>query len=212
MVNEFEKIKQEHPDLVRELDSFPVRVKVAKRHDQDELLVFIKKGRLFIYRAKYDRKGDTGPAEVTFDEAYERIVCEVDEEALKLSEQFWDIYGQIKDLRERSPLPPGPRALEQQAINNLKTLLNLPPDNQLSGYREFLRTLLEDIIDYGTLPDYTLRRLANLEGGDEKKIKRTIKEIEDLKNELGENYLEKEKQRQRHLEKEIIVAIENQKS
>jgi len=62
------------------------------------------------------------------------------------------------------------------------------------------------------LPDYTLRRLANLEGGDEKKIKRTIKEIEDLKNELGENYLEKEKQRQRHLEKEIIVAIENQKS
>jgi len=212
MVNEFEKIKQEHPDLVRELDSFPVRVKVAKRHDQDELLVFIKKGRLFIYRAKYDRKGDTGPAEVTFDEAYERIVCEVDEEALKLSEQFWDIYGQIKDFRERSPLPPGPRALEQQAVNNLKTLLNLPPDNQLSGYREFLRTLLEDIIDYGTLPDYTLRRLANLEGGDEKKIKRTIKEIEDLKNELGENYLEKEKQRQRHLEKEIIVAIENQKS
>jgi len=212
MVNEFEIIKQEHPELVRALDSFPVRVKVAKRQDQDELLVFIKKGRLFIYRARYDQKEDAGPVEVTFDEAYERIVCGVDEKALKLSEKFWRIYGQIKDLRERSPLPPGPRGLEQQAINNLKTLLNLPPDNQLSGYKEFLRTLLEDIINYGTLPDYTLRRIANLEAGDEKKMGRTIKEIEDLKNELDDNYLEKEKQRQRRLEKEIIVAIENQKS
>jgi len=212
MVNEFEIIKQEHPELVRALDSFPVRVKVAKRQDQDELLVFIKKGRLFIYRARYDQKEDAGPVEVTFDEAYERIVCGVDEKALKLSEKFWRIYGQIKDLRERSPLPPGPRGLEQQAINSLKTLLNLPPDNQLSGYKEFLRTLLEDIINYGTLPDYTLRRIANLEAGDENKMGRTIKEIEDLKNELDDNYLEKEKQRQRRLEKEIIVAIENQKS
>jgi hypothetical protein len=32
-----------------------------------------------------------------------------------------------------------------------------------------------------------------------------------LKEELGENYLEKEKARQKDLIKEIIVAIENQK-
>ena len=62
------------------------------------------------------------------------------------------------------------------------------------------------------MPDYTLRRLANLELGNEEKIQKSVKEIEDLKNELGENYLEKEKLRQRRLEKEIIVAIENQKS
>jgi len=32
-----------------------------------------------------------------------------------------------------------------------------------------------------------------------------------LKEELGENYLEQEKSRQKDLTKEIIVAIENQK-
>ena len=212
MVNEFEKIKEKYPALVKSLDRFPIRVKVAKANDEDELLVFIKKGRLFIYRANYSQENSPEPAMITFDEAFERIVCGAEEKPLKLSENFWDVYGRIKDLREQGPSSPAPRSLEQQAINNLKTFLNLPPDNQLSGYKEFLRTLLEDIIDYGTLPDYTLRRLANLELGNEEKIQKSVKEIEDLKNELGENYLEKEKLRQRRLEKEIIVAIENQKS
>ena len=39
----------------------------------------------------------------------------------------------------------------------------------------------------------------------------SIKEIESLKPELGEDYLEKEKQSDFTLSKEIIVAIENQK-
>ena len=39
-----------------------------------------------------------------------------------------------------------------------------------------------------------------------------IKEIEAIKKELGgENYLQKEKDRQKDLSKEIIIAIENQK-
>jgi len=77
--------------------------------------------------------------------------------------------------------------------------------------KDFLKFLLEDILDYGTLPDYTLRRIANLETGDEKKLKRSLEEIKALKAELGEDYLEKEKARQKNLSKEIIVAIENQK-
>jgi hypothetical protein len=71
--------------------------------------------------------------------------------------------------------------------------------------------LLEDLIDYGTLPDYTMRRIANLESSDENKIAKSVKEIEKLKSQLGENYLEKEKEKQKKLNKNIIVAIENQK-
>jgi len=71
--------------------------------------------------------------------------------------------------------------------------------------------LREDILDYGTLSDYTLRRIANLESGDEAKQKKSILEIISLKQELGEDYLQKEKNRQKDLSKEIIIAIENQK-
>ena len=81
----------------------------------------------------------------------------------------------------------------------------------LLPYLDFLRTLREDIIDYGTLFDYTLRRIANLESRDESKQKKTVSEIISLKQELGEDYLIKEKERQKDIAKEIIIAIENQK-
>jgi len=66
--------------------------------------------------------------------------------------------------------------------------------------------LLEDILDYGTLPDYTLRRIANL---DPKNIASILKEIERLRKTLGDDYLYREKDRLTELTKEIIIAIEN---
>jgi hypothetical protein len=66
--------------------------------------------------------------------------------------------------------------------------------------------LLEDILEYGTLSDYTLRRLANL---DFKNMKKTLQNINKIKKELGEDYLYKEKDRLKDLTKEIIIAIEN---
>ena len=79
------------------------------------------------------------------------------------------------------------------------------------SHKDFLRTLREDILDYGTLSDFTLRRIANLETMDEAKQKRATAEIIALKKELGGDYLQKEKARQKDLSKEIIIAIENQK-
>ncbi|MGB4645740.1 MAG: hypothetical protein WBH76_07565, partial [Dictyoglomaceae bacterium] len=125
------------------------------------------------------------------------------------SDTFWDIYEEIKNPKER-PFSLPEKSLEQQAINNLKTLRKINND-EIYKYKNFLEILLEDIIDYGTLPDYTLRRISNLEIKDAEKIKKTIQEIESLKEELGEDYLEKEKLRQKNLTKEIIVAIENRK-
>ena len=64
---------------------------------------------------------------------------------------------------------------------------------------------------YGTLPDLTLRRIANFENtGDSKRLK-VIGEISALINELGVDYLQREKERQKNLAREIIIAIENQK-
>ena len=78
-------------------------------------------------------------------------------------------------------------------------------------HKDFLRVLREDILDFGTLSDFTLRRIANMESSDEAKQKKAAIEITALKKELGEDYLQKEKARRKDLSKEIIIAIENQK-
>ncbi|MFN7088646.1 MAG: hypothetical protein ACK4NX_02415, partial [Candidatus Paceibacteria bacterium] len=75
-------------------------------------------------------------------------------------------------------------------------------------HKDFIRMLLEDILDYGTLSDYTLRRIANI---DIKKMDSILNEITRLKRELGEDYLYREKERLKTVSKEIIIAIENQK-
>jgi hypothetical protein len=81
---------------------------------------------------------------------------------------------------------------------------------------DFIRTLREDIVDYGTLSNFTLRRIANLEfsigkstGRTRKDRKEIAEEISKLKQELGEDYLLKEKERQQDLSREIIIDIEN---
>jgi len=121
---------------------------------------------------------------------------------------FWDWYEKVKKFREHR-LPTSEQSLEQKALNNLNTFIKNPWE-ELLPYMDFLRTLREDIIDYGTLSDYTLRRIANMLNSDDNNRKRTIQEISSLKDELGEDYLQKEKDKQKDLSKEIIIAIENQ--
>ncbi len=211
VLQDFIKIKEEYPELINALDKFPPRVKVAKKHNEDELLVFIKKGRLYIHCAKYAEGNSPKSSQIPFDDVYSKIVCLPEEKPLQLSQHFWGVYEEIKNFRDSHSAPISERGVEQQAINNLKTFLNRVQDDRIFEHKNFLKTLLEDILDYGTLPDYTLRRIANLESGDDDKITRSIKEIKSLKEEIGEDYLEKEKTRQMNLTKEIIVAIENQK-
>lgn len=208
---EFNEIKEQYPELIKSLDNFPLRVKVAKKYLEDELLAFIKKGRLYIYSAKMDESLKPNYSPVTFEDAINRVRCNYNEPPLKWGDNFWDLYEGIKNFKEgKSQMSLPENSIEQKAKNNLRTLIKLQND-KISAYKNFLNMLLEDIVDYGTLPDYTLRRISDLESESEDKLAKSIKEIEALKKELGENYLDKEKERQKNLNKEIIVAIENQK-
>ncbi len=209
-LNEFLKIKEDNPDLISSLDRFPLRVKVAKRSDSDELLVFIKKNRLYIQTARYNTEAKLEIYGRSFEEVFEKIACTPEEERLELSERFWDVYKKIKTFKGFKSPPLAEQSLEQKAIIKLKTFIRVNHE-EVFKVKRFLKTLLEDITDYGTLPDYTLRRIANLGTQDDKKLKKSLKEINILREELGEDYLEKEKASHRNLTKEIIVAIENQK-
>ncbi len=209
VLNRYLVIEAEHPDLAEELIDFPPRVKVAKQGDENELLVFFRKGRLYLQKVAYDNT-DTSEAEsITFEEALPKIECSPDEERLDLSPDFWDHYQEAKQVKEPGYQPLSPQSIETKAVNNLKTLIKKDYE-KLKSYRDFIRMLLTDILDYGTLPDFTLRRIANLETLNKSKLKQLEKDIKELENDLGENYLNIDKVEQEQIKPEIIIAIQNQ--
>lgn len=206
VLKEFEMIRAKFPDMIEKLKDFPPRVKVAKPSDRDELFVILKKGRLFVYYKDYERKE-------TELRNLEDIIDGIrpSDYSLKpvaLSNRFWDEYERIKNFRETSGFRYTEQSIRQRAINNLKSMLKGEDIEELIPYKSFIRTLLEDILDYGTLSDYTLRRLSNL---DTSKPATVVGELKRLRHELGEDYLERERQRLKSLSKEIIIAIENRK-
>ena len=125
-----------------------------------------------------------------------------------LSDNFWETYEKVKKHKESRSVPVSEQSVEQKALNNLKTFISKPWE-EIIPHLDFLRILREDILDYGTLSDYTMRRVANLEGENGARQKKSVLEIVAIKNELGVDYLQKEKERQKDLVKEIIIAIEN---
>jgi len=210
MLNRFVEIQNSFPELVAELEEFPPRVKVAKSGDENELLVFFRKGRLYIQASDYEAPQKSNPYPLTFEQALSKIECLPGEKKLQLSANFWDQYALAKQIKEETDNRTSPRSIETQAIFNLKTLLK--NDNQaIKHHRKFLNDLLLDILDYGTLSDYTLRRIANLDSGNKAKFHLLEKEVAALKLALGEDYLTKEINRIKNSHKEIIIAIENQK-
>jgi len=210
VLSKYLEIKKENPELIEDLKNYPPRIKVAKKSEENELLVFLKKGRMYIHGVKYDAEKDNQVYPSTFEDVFDKIACDKNEKKLPLSSLFWNSYEKVKKFKEYRLPPSSDQSLEQKALLNLKTFITNPWE-ELLPYMDFLRTLREDIIDYGTLSDYTLRRIANLENSDDSNRKKSIQEISSLRNELGEDYLQKEKERQKDLSKKIIIAIENQK-
>ncbi|MFN3605225.1 MAG: helicase-related protein [Leptonema sp. (in: bacteria)] len=211
VLKEFEEIKSQNPEIIKSLENFPPRIKVAKKSDKDELFVFIKKGRLFIHCKDMQDKNQTA-IQLNLEDVKDRILPSFPHEpALPLSNHFWDEYEKIKKPSKQTPSPKPEQSLEQRAINILKTLLSysIKPDNSNNFQNSdivFIKMLLEDILEYGTLSDFTLRRIANIEPNN---ISSALKEIAFIKSEIGEDYLQKEIEKLKQVEKEIIIAIEN---
>ena len=207
-LNEYEKIKKENPELIEALKSYPPRIKVAKAFGENELLVFYKKGRLYVIAVQYSEENKMEPYPTALEDVWGKIICAHEEKALPLSDNFWPAYETVKSFRDYRALPLSEQSLEQKALNVLDYFIRQNQAQELLPYKDFLRTLREDILDYGTLSDYTMRRIGNLETN-ENRISVAIKEIKSLERELGVDYLIKEKARQKDMAKEIIIAIEN---
>ncbi len=195
------KIKKDNPELIAGLKNYPPRIKAAKNYTENELLVFFKKGRLYVSGAKTGtEKIET--LQTDFEDVFEKIACEPDEKSQNWNtSQFWRAYDAIQAYKDFRLGPVSEQSLEQKACNNLDFLI-ASKEEPLMPHKYFLRMLKEDILSYGTLADYTLRRIAGFK-------ENFVKGIQDLKGELGEDYLIKEKNRQKKQKKEIIIAIQN---
>jgi superfamily II DNA or RNA helicase/HKD family nuclease len=205
VVKEFERIKNQYPEIVDSLVDLPPRIKVAKRGRENELYVVVKKGNLFVHYKNYTTNHKNA---FSLQEVIENLRGSPTEEALPLSEGFWEHYEELLVFQSEEGEKESGQSREKQAYNNLKTLLR-SPDTRLQPLKDFLRMLIEDIESYGTLPDFTLRRIADISPRDEDRDKAVV-ELQNLQKELGPRYLEVEKSRLAELRKEIIIAIENQ--
>lgn len=204
-------IKKDEPELIEKLQDFPVRVKVAKQGDENELLVFFKKGRMYVQGIHYDKADDGHPYTTSLEDIFDRIECEKEKPNQELSKDFWKKYKVVKEHRESYLEYAGSKSQESKAINNMKTMLKKPWE-ELKPYFPFIKILLDDAMNFGSLSDYTLRRIANFEAINPSKHEETVEAIDTLMKELGVGYLTRQKNNQSKQRKEIIISVENQKN
>jgi hypothetical protein len=96
-----------------------------------------------------------------------------------------------------------------KAFNFLSYLLEQEV-SELVPWRSFLIMLRDDIENYGTLPEYTLKTICDWENGGKPDFKAIAQELKKLSDTLGKNYLKKVKDNLKLHEQQVIVAIENQ--
>jgi len=206
VINEYNKFAKKYPDIIKKIENLPNRIKVAKKANGNELFVFMRKSNFFVFHTKYDDNNFNEINLPSLEDVIEAIKSDEDTPALPLSKNFWNYYELIKNYKSQKKEKFPEKSLPARALNMLKSLRDSA--NLKDKYIDFINLLIEDIIEYGTLSDYRLRQIANLE----KKTDIVKAELDKLIEELGgPNYLEKIKLKTKEIKKEIIIAIENQK-
>jgi len=209
--NEFNKIKNEHPEIIEKINKLPNRTKTAKLLSEQNTIVLKKKGMaLFSILANYkDNKIDI--SEKTFEELFDFVKCSYVEKRLPLSKQFWKSYEKIKVYKPQYRSGSSELTIVKKAINSLKSLLKQKKDKLNQIVIAFVDTLLKDIKHYKTLPTNTLRKLVLPENTSNEPYKELIQNIENLRRKIGDDYLEIILKRAANIEDDIIIAVENKK-
>jgi hypothetical protein len=209
---EFYSIKDKYPGIISGLADFPTRVKTAKLAEENQLLVFRKKGlQLFIHTVPDTASNKLEVYPLLFEEALPCIYCQPETLREPLSSRFWPAYEKVKVFREQTLMPRSEQSLLAKAENNLRSAL-ANHAAELEEYIPFINTLLRDIKEFQTLPKYTLRRLSvtEMNGKVSKEgLARFRKELETIRRFLGEDYLERIEERVKDFRSEIIIAVEN---
>ncbi|HDL19479.1 MAG TPA: AAA family ATPase, partial [Bacteroidetes bacterium] len=209
--NEYNKIREKHPEVLDRIKEFPNRTKTAKAYTEENTVVLRKKGMaLFSVIANYETD-KIKISETTFQELFNLVKCSYEEKRLPLSKQFWKAYEKIKEYKPQYSSGSSEIALEKKAINSLKSLLKQKKDELNQTLISFIDTLLKDIKRYKTLPKYTLRKLVLPEKSGNEPYDKLIYNVESLRRKIGSDYLEIILKRTSNIDDDIIIAVENKK-
>jgi len=199
---EFEEIKQKYPEVLKNIENLPQRVKTAKNHNQDNLIVLIRKGTdLFVGYKDPESEAKI----VSFNEVYEHLKADYDTKPLPLSENFWKNYNDILNYNTIKNLKDAFHNSQRQARNVLKSILK---HYQLSDeLREYVQDLLNNIEEFGSIPKYIVNRIRNL-----RLDKNLPKELYELKEEYPNPKVEPRTWLYKDsLEPIYILAVENRR-
>ena len=209
--NNFNRIKEEHPEILEKIKEFPNRTKTAKAFEENKTVVLRKKGMaLFSVIANYETD-KIEISEKTFQELLDLVRCSYEEKRLDLSKQFWKAYEKVKEYKPQYKSGSSEIALEKKATNSLKSLLKQKKDKLNQTLISFIDTLLKDIKRYKTLPKYTLRKLVLPEKSSYEPYDKLINNIENLRRKIGRDYLEIILKRISNIDDDIIIAVENKR-
>ena len=202
---ELDTILETYPEIQKELQDIPCRIKVAKHGQENELLVFIKKqDDIFVAHHPYNEKL---PRITTFEKVYENIKAVPSTPRVELSENFWKSYNLILDKHFSKDYIKAGRKLRNKAYNLLQNILKID-DKTLVPHRRFISDLIEDLRSFSTLSEYTVSKIVSWEKN-LNNITELANEIQELKIELGEDFLDKVQSITKSEDEEIIIAIEN---
>ncbi len=194
---EFNKYREKYPDIIKNLSRLPLRIKVARQHRNNELITVIRRSNLYFLWHPYGAGSE--PLEVPFEKIWPMIRCQPHEEALPLSDLFWHYYERCLSFK---PAMPDRYAENSLPVKAKTKLLRLLKEKEFTSYAEFMELLLDDINNYGTLPEYRLRQIASIQTPDD---------LGQLKNELGEAYLANFARQGNKESESIIISFENQR-
>lgn len=192
------QILENHPEYADRLQIRPKRLKCAVKAGKENLFVFVNQNGLKVFEATGVNEGvdvQIRSLEEVFDQVIENISGEP---ADWDTTSFWIKYDAALNFVPESRSKGLDNSLEAKArlrLDNLKK--QQAPSNELAT---FVRTLREDLLQFGTLPDFTLRRISTAQDWES---------IIQLMHELGPNYLLESKNVVLDHHREIVVAIEN---
>lgn len=211
--NTFKDIEEQYPEVIKKISNLPTRVKTAKAFEKYQLNVLRKKGLSLFAQIIVKEEGPKEEViEVTFEELLGNTQCEFEETKLPLSKFFWKNYENIKTFKPNIRTGRSDIALESKALENLKVYLKLLSGNE-ENLANFIKMLIKDLKKYHTLSVRTLGRLGRKTidiNSSEKEIKALTNEINWIRNQFGDDYLDRILKRVDNQKNEVIIAVENQ--
>lgn len=205
------QIQKSHPEIIEQISHYPARVKTAKSFDENQLVVFRRKGLGLFIQTVDDTLTDKVEVEsALLEDGLSRIECRLEEPLLSLSPHFWSAYEAVKLYRDPVRATGNENSLEVKAFNNLNYALE-KYKQELDSYIPFMRMLIKDLREYRTIPKFTLRRLVSVDLQENRPgiLHDFIRELEEIRCYLGEDYLDIIQQRSVSMKTEIIIAVEN---